>query len=306
MIKTFLIGLFIFAGFITAEAQCLEGDCKNGFGKMDLIYCIYEGTFVKGIPEGAGTMYYETYRYEGEVQKGLEHGFGRIIFEDGSYEEVEYYKGKKIESQYIKVEAQDYKSYQAKRDPRCVSGDCANGQGEYHFPSGNKYKGNFKDFQPYGNGEWDFANGDRYVGTVSNGQKEGNGTYHYSNGWRFTGSYQADAEYTGTYFAPNGQTVKVLNGTVQIPKPSVSYTITTGGSPQHPDHERCPMCDGKGTMMIPGRSRQIQGSPSYNVYRSTDGKVSREYAGSAPVYTVRGPDRESTCSICGGTGVVKW
>ena len=120
------------------------------------------------------------------------------------------------------------------------------------------------------------------------------------------GSYQSDEEFTGTYFAPNGQTVKVISGQIQVPKPSVTYSITKGGSPQHPDHERCPMCDGKGTMMIPGRSRQVQGSPSYTVYRSTDGSVSREYAGSAPVYTVRSPDRETTCSICGGSGVVKW
>lgn len=297
---TFLLACFS----IALQAQCLEGDCKDGFGKMDLIYCVYEGTFLKGMPNGAGTMYYEDYRYEGEVEKGLEHGHGRIIYKDGSYEDVTYYRGKKQESKYEKVVATEYKSYQAKRDPNCVSGDCANGKGEYHFPSGNKYVGNFKDFQPNGYGDWNFSNGDKYSGEVASGVKEGQGTYFYSNGWQYTGTYKNDAEYTGTYRAPNGQTVKVLSGTIQVSPPKVSYTITTGGSIQDPNHERCPMCDGKGVMNVPGRSRQVQGSPSYTTYRYTDGSVSREYSGSAPVYTVRSPDQEVKCSICGGTGVI--
>lgn len=303
--KRLTLAILFFTGFcLSVQAQCLEGDCKNGFGKMDLIYCIYEGTFLKGVPHGAGTMFYEDYRYEGQVEKGLEHGIGRIIYEDGSYEDASFYKGKKLESKYVKVEVEDYKSYEAKRDPNCVSGDCSNGKGEYHFPSGNKYVGNFKDFQPNGNGDWNFANGDKYSGSVSNGLKEGSGTYIYSNGWKYSGTYKLDSEYTGTYTAPNGQTVKVLSGIIQIPKPKVSYTITTGGSIQDPNHERCPMCDGKGVMTMPGRSRQVQGSPSYTTYRSTDGSVSREYSGSAPVYTVRAPDQEVKCSICGGTGVI--
>lgn len=293
----FLI-LICFSASLTA--QCLEGDCENGYGKIDMGWVVYEGTFKEGIPEGAGTFFYEDYRYEGQVSQGLENGKGRIIYDDGNFEEVTYEMGKKQESQYIKTAAEDWKSYEAKGDPYCVSGNCANGTGEYHFPSGNVYKGPFKDYQPHGLGSWSFANGDRFEGSVVNGQKQGQGSYYFADGWIFSGSYKEDAEFTGTYTSPEGRKVEMIGGVVQIPEPKVTITYEIA----EPTHEKCLMCDGSGTMVIPGRSRYVQGSPSYVTYRDGNGNVSREYAGSAPVYTVRDPDKEVTCNICGGSGVM--
>jgi hypothetical protein len=283
-----------------SAAQCLEGDCENGYGKYDLFYAIYEGTFKDGLPHGAGKLFYEGYTYEGEIKEGVEHGRGMVTYPDGSFQKVKYEMGKKIESQFIKEDASQYKSYEAKCNANCISGDCANGSGKYRFPSGNVYEGSFVNFQPDGNGKWYFANGEKYFGAVKNGLKNGKGTYYFKNGWTFSGTYVKDMEYNGTYKTDKGLTVKVVSGKVQMPKPSVSYSITEGGSPRDSNHRRCPMCSGKGKMTIPGKTTVVRSSGGYTM--NTGGAKQMDYG----VYSVSMPDKVEKCSYCSGKGVVKF
>jgi hypothetical protein len=294
------IGLLLFLLITnTLFAQCLEGDCKNGYGKYDLFYAIYEGTFVNGIPNGAGKLFYDDYTYEGEIKEGVEHGRGVLIYKDGSIEKVKYNMGKKIKDLFVKEDASKWKSYEAKRDKNCISGDCANGFGKYQFSSGNVYEGPFVDFQPEGNGKWYFTNGDKYFGVVKDGLKNGQGTYYFKNGWTFSGTYVKDTEYNGTYTTDKGQTVKVASGKIVMPKPSVTYTITSGGPLRDPNHRRCPMCSGKGEMTIPGKTTVVRSAASKVL--NTGGASSIDYG----VHSVSMPDRKEKCSYCSGTGVIK-
>lgn len=286
-------------GINLSYAQCLEGNCDNGYGKYDLFYAIYEGTFINGSPNGAGKLFYDDYVYVGEIKDGLEHGKGKILYKDGSFEDVIYIMGKKKESQYVKIDAKDWKPYEAKRDKNCISGDCANGIGKYQFASGNIYEGPFVNFQPEGNGKWYFANGEKYFGSVKNGLKNGKGTYYFKNGWTFSGTYIKDMEYNGTFTTDKGLTVEVSSGKVVMPKPSVTYTITSGGPVQDPSHRRCPMCSGKGEMTIPGKTTVVRSSAGYVM--NTGGASYMDYG----VHSVSMPDRTETCSYCSGTGVIK-
>ena len=71
--------LICYASF--SSAQCISGDCKNGWGKMDMGYATYEGQFKNGKPDGSGTMDYgEGNKYQGEWKNGVEHGRG-LLFE---------------------------------------------------------------------------------------------------------------------------------------------------------------------------------------------------------------------------------
>jgi len=295
------IVLFFSILFITnlSNAQCIEGDCENGYGKSDLFYAIYEGTFKDGTPHGAGKLFYDDYTYEGEIKEGVEHGRGILLYHDGSFEKVKYNMGKKAKDLYVREDASMWKSYEAKRDENCISGDCANGIGKYEFTSGNIYEGKFVNFQPEGNGKWFFANGDKYFGIVKDGLKNGNGTYYFKNGWTYSGSYKKDMEYNGTYTTDKGLTVIVENGKVLIPKPKVSYSITNGGSPQNPNHKRCPMCSGKGEMTIPGKTTVVRSSAGYVM--NTGGARQMDYG----VNSVKMPDRTEKCNYCGGTGIIK-
>jgi len=283
----------------TATAQCIEGDCESGYGKYDLFYAVYEGTFKNGLPDGAGKIFYDDYTYEGEVKEGLEHGKGVLIYKDGSIEKAKYNRGKKIENLFVKEDASKWKSYEAKRDINCISGDCANGFGKYKFSSGNVYEGHFVNFQPEGNGKWYFASGDKYFGIVKDGLKNGQGTYYFKNGWTFSGIYRKDMEYNGSYTTDKGQTLKVVSGKVVMPKPSVSYSITTGGPVKNPNHRWCPMCSGKGEMTIPGKTTVVRSSAGYVM--NTGGASQMDYG----VHSVSMPDRTEKCSYCSGKGIIK-
>lgn len=284
---------------VAGHAQCIEGDCENGYGKSDLFYAIYEGTFKDGMPDGAGKLFYDDYIYQGPIKEGLEHGSGSIVYKNGKIEEVRYDMGKKKQSYFVKVDSKDWEASQKRRNGACLSGDCNNGVGKYKFPSGNIYQGNFKNYRPEGRGTWYFANGDKYVGQTKNSLKNGQGTYYFKNGWQFAGTYKNDMEYNGTYTTDKGLTVKVISGKVQSRKPSVSYSITNGGNTKDHNHRRCPMCSGKGEMTIPGKTTVVRSSAGYNM--NTGGATQMDYG----VNSVTMPDKTEKCSYCSGTGVIK-
>lgn len=150
--KTLLL-LFVFFVTIFSIAQCIEGACENGYGKSDLFYAIYEGTFKDGMPRGVGKLFYDDYTYEGEIKASEEHGRGIFKYKDRTIKKVKYNMGKKVEDLYVREDSSKWKSYEAKRDRNCISEDCANGIGKYQFASGNVYEGPFVDFQPEGNGK---------------------------------------------------------------------------------------------------------------------------------------------------------
>ena len=75
MKKTILLFLVSLSGF----AQCLSGDCQNGFGKFNFGFAIYEGNFVSGKPNGQGTMDYGGgEKFVGNFKDGQEDGAGKL------------------------------------------------------------------------------------------------------------------------------------------------------------------------------------------------------------------------------------
>jgi hypothetical protein len=66
-------------------AQCIEGDCINGYGKYtcDCGY-VFEGEFVDG-ERVSGTLTKSDLVYTGEFKNELAHGFGTIKYKDGSW-----------------------------------------------------------------------------------------------------------------------------------------------------------------------------------------------------------------------------
>jgi len=63
----------------------------------------------------------------------------------------------------------------------CVSGDCKNGYGYYHFSNGDFYQGYFKGKKFNGKGEYRYANGDIYDGEWVDNRKNGSGKYKTSS-----------------------------------------------------------------------------------------------------------------------------
>jgi hypothetical protein len=117
-----LLVLFFGQIHVTAQDECLSGNCENGYGKLKC-ECgyIFEGQF-KGGKKVSGKMIKENLVYEGDFKNDMAHGMGKITFADSSW-----YRGDFAFSQ-------------------------PDGVGEYHLASGDVYKGEMKAGNFHGEG----------------------------------------------------------------------------------------------------------------------------------------------------------
>ena len=82
----------------------------------------------------------------------------------------------------------------------CVSGDCVNGYGTYVWDSGEKYVGEFKNYEFHGQGTLTLADGNWYVGEFKNYKFDGQGTYTSANGDKYVGGFKNNEKHgQGTY-----------------------------------------------------------------------------------------------------------
>lgn len=140
---------------VVAGRQCLQGDCKNGYGVMvNSQGDKYLGNFVDGLYNGRGKMLYASGQiYAGEFVQGLRNGEGRWSGTTG-----------------------------AKYDGSWLN-DIFHGLGTYTKSSGSKFVGQFVKGKKEGYGEEFFSNGkliragywgeDRYLGETLSNLNEG-------------------------------------------------------------------------------------------------------------------------------------
>ncbi len=279
----------------TLGAQCLSGDCKNGAGRYDYGWCIYEGEFKDGNMHGTGTIDYGGgEKYTGHFKNGKEDGNGTLVHANGTTEAVTFSNGQRVKA------AQPYTAVAANREtPRegCIEGDCVNGTGTYVFPSGNRYTGQWKNYAREGQGICYFANGDKFTGTFRNNEFA-SGTYSYAGGYSYTGTYDASGrELNGTYTAPNGNSVQMKGGKVAEPE---YITVQQG-----PQAATCPVCHGRKGTYIEGKGvTYTQTGPSYTNRIDRHGNVTSEMTsvGHTEKHTDYG--RFVECSNCHGRGIV--
>lgn len=250
--KRISILLILFQHFFCCNAysQCISGDCKNGKGKFDFGWCVYEGEFKDEKPEGAGAMFYDDYTYTGTFKNGVEDGRGIIKYKNGKQEEVMYSDGKKTDYKPVAVNQNEWKELDG-HDPRCKSGNCVTGLGTYIFESGNKYVGRFVNRKREGEGIFYYFEGDRFEGIFSDNQKV-KGKYFFTNGAVYSGDYKDDLEYNGVVTL-NNNSVTFINGKAIIP-PAPAQNNSNAGSGSSAVKSTgsqsfevpCPECHGSG------------------------------------------------------------
>jgi hypothetical protein len=136
-----------------ASGDCIEGDCKNGFG----IYIFpeggeYAGQFSEGKFAGTGKhVFADGNRYEGMFEDGTVHGTGTLTYADGSIYSGEFNRG------------------------------TISGKGSMVFTNNSKYEGEFADGLFQGRGIYTFGDESRYEGEFKKGLEFREGD-HYSKG----------------------------------------------------------------------------------------------------------------------------
>ena len=298
MKKTILLFLVSLSGF----AQCLSGDCQNGFGKFNFGFAIYEGNFVSGKPNGQGTMDYGGgEKFVGNFKDGQEDGAGKL-YKNNIPLTVTYINGKVKYRQVVTVIGGNAPVVKG-----CVKGDCYNGFGIIKYDSGNSFEGIFK----YGligeSGKFIYKNGDYFEGKFVNEiNTEGNYFFAQEN-VTYNGTFYTDGrEKSGNYYYPNNKaTVTILNGAITkvdnpVARRADSLAIEAKkGKP-------CSECSGKG--MFAGVPMPQAPRDSYTISYYSDNGYGRhverteEIKSSLPSKTYY--SLPTTCSKCKGTGKV--
>lgn len=86
-------------------------------------------------------------------------------------------------------------------------GDCTNGRGDYVFPNGTKYSGQWKDGAMHGKGMFMWPDGKKYVGDFSRDSFNGNGEMTWPNGDKFVGRWSDDEMWgEGVFTYADGRT----------------------------------------------------------------------------------------------------
>jgi hypothetical protein len=290
---------FLFLVSINGFAQCLSGNCKDGFGKYDFGFAIYEGNFKAEKPNGQGTMDYGGGdKFVGNFTNGQEDGDGKL-YKKNIPQDVTYINGK------VKVRVvQKSIGANAPTIEDCLQGDCYNGFGKIKFPSGNVYEGNFLYGIREGQGKFVFASGNVLTATFKDNQPV-QGSFFYANeDTTFHGSFNDDGTpKSGNYKYPaNKATVTIVNGVIT----NIDNPVARAADEKAEEEKAgkpCSKCGGKG--MCPGKS-YAQTTESYytvntyksngNLYSSSDGNVARK--------TTMVTSPPTSCSQCNGTGKV--
>ncbi len=191
MKQLFTLFTLVTLAFSSVQAQCVSGDCQNGRGAMILSDgAKYIGEFKNSEITGEGACYYEDGSvYQGQWLKGYPHGKGVMILADGTRKEGDWRKGKLMKEEEISVEEFVQKGREANQTG-CISGDCANGQGIYIYPSGAVYIGEFRNGEIHGVGVCYYSDGSKYQGEWQYRYPDGNGTKTFADGTRRTGLWK--------------------------------------------------------------------------------------------------------------------
>ena len=173
--------IFTLQTSLSAQIDCIKGDCKNGYGT-----CIF--------PSGS--------KYVGDFKKGKIHGKGIFYFSDGNKyigHWVEQYR--EGEGRMIFVSGDEYRG-QFKRNK-------FHGFGIMKYANGNVYEGPWENNHQQGYGVFSYANGDRFEGNFLEGQCEGEGTMTYSDGSRYVGQWSKNRRHgDGSLHFEDGEEVK--------------------------------------------------------------------------------------------------
>lgn len=194
----------------TTDYQCVEGDCKEGWGRVTVNNIITDATFKNSTIDGVAYITYPNGSfYHGQYKENRRHGIGFYQWENGNAYIGGWKDGKQhglgyttnkaglitsggiFEDGNLLQEATD--DYRAgKKDGNCT-GNCADGFGKYTYNNGDIYWGFFKNNQRFGVGSYYWSNKSKYTGAYTlGGKRNGYGMYTYVDGSVFKGMFVED------------------------------------------------------------------------------------------------------------------
>ena len=180
----FLSLILIFTQNNLSFANCLKGDCNNGFGTWEDTDFKYIGQFKDGFFNGQGTVIFnDGESYTGEFSNDVFNGYGTYIFLNG-----DTYVGDFLDGEFSGYGFHSFSNGETYEGS--YLNNQRNGFGNYKFNDGQEYIGEFKNDNYHGFGTLFLNNGDVYEGEFKNGLFDGIGKYTYTSGLIEEGNYK--------------------------------------------------------------------------------------------------------------------
>ena len=149
-----LLGIVVLCLLLSgnAYAECIKGDCKNGYGEYVYDNSKYSGNWLKGKQSGKGIVEWTSgNRYEGEFLKNKRQGQGVITTKSYKYDGY-WFKDKR------------------------------SGQGIGEWKDGTRYEGEFLKGKRHGQGIMTLANGEKLEGNFRKDMSHGEMTTYFPDG----------------------------------------------------------------------------------------------------------------------------
>jgi hypothetical protein len=233
------------------SAQCLDGNCRNGYGlyrfangdkyvgnwtngrphgqgKYDFATRErYEGAFRFGKFEGKGTMYYpDGAYYTGDWKQNLKNGLGRLVYTNGSVTEGTWVNGKFSGSPGSSASANGTVAQNKVQKP--------NKQNKQKPTGKNDVAGLSNCTTTYcrsGSGYYDYPDGSRWIGEFKNGVPNGEGICYYAGGDRYEGEWANGAPHgKGVIYTTSGR----VSGAVWVNGAAVRELDSNESMPNDP------------------------------------------------------------------------
>ncbi|MCQ2250886.1 MAG: caspase family protein [Bacteroidales bacterium] len=173
-----------------ANAQCISGNCEDGYGVYQNETLRYTGFFDDGLPNGYGILTSTSGQtYIGEFKDMKYHGKGTLYFKDneryvGYWENgkrngpgIQVYTDGKSDEVVLKDDQYDkkFEKNEKKALTGCLYGNDKNGFNVTYYKNGDRYEGYNNNGKHHGYGKLVFNNGHTYEGQFSEGQFDGYG-----------------------------------------------------------------------------------------------------------------------------------
>ena len=163
-----ILTIIVLCSFNFSSAQCLSGNCKNGWGTYlwdsgDK----YTGEWIDGERTGIGVYDWKNGTfYYGYFQDGKLEGDGFFIGLDSTQDQIGvFHNGVLSETKSFATSG-------------CVLGNCTDGSGIYLWTTNDLYIGQWQSGNRTGYGRYDWDNGSWYMGYFKEGKLDGEGEYH--------------------------------------------------------------------------------------------------------------------------------
>ncbi|VAW25826.1 hypothetical protein MNBD_BACTEROID04-1684, partial [hydrothermal vent metagenome] len=220
----FTLVLVLFSNLLIA--QCLSGDCNNGYGKKKYKEGVYEGNFKNNLPDGLGILNYVNDNfYFGQFKNGKLNGFGSFTWKSGQSHTGNWENGiQHGEGIFNDVKKNPTAGIWNKgtfgvakntekqiTNPINCIGNCIDGYGRITKSNGTiiqaifgngmakfghietklyAFDGYILNNLPNGHGQIGYKNGDHYFGSFKNGKKHGEGIFTPKGKTRIFGKWE--------------------------------------------------------------------------------------------------------------------